>query len=228
MPDHRVAALTFDCYGTLVQWPERLEDLLSGVTGRHGVVAGPAELRQRFRRHQHQLAASRYQRYAEILAEALGLALAEVGVTVDETDRRAFVDGLRDVPPYADVPDALRELGRARRLLIISNSDDDLIAATVRGLGATVDGVVTAQQARAYKPAHAIFNLALERAAVPASQVVHVGASGTLDMVPARDLGLRRIWVDRYDAGSVEGQPNDQIPSLAQLPAVIAKLESEL
>ncbi len=217
----------FDCYGTLVQWPERLEDLLERITLRHAAVANPNELRQSFRRHQHRLAAGPYQRYIAILAEALQSTLAEIGVTVNEADHAQFIDGLRDVPPYPDVPEALRELGPNRRLVIISNSDDDLIAATVRGLGATVDAVITAEQARAYKPDHAIFKLALERAGVTPLQVVQVGASGTLDMVPARDLGLRRVWVDRRNDGQVEGEPDYTIASLAQLGAVVTSLEGQ-
>lgn len=107
----------FDCYGTLVQWPERLEDLFASIAHRHATVADPNELRQSFRRHQNRLAAGPYKRYIVILTEALRSTLADIGVTASEADRAQFIDGLRNVPPYPDVPEALRELGRDRRLV---------------------------------------------------------------------------------------------------------------
>lgn len=221
-----VSAVTFDCYGTLVQWPERQEELLGAIAGRHGITTPPGELRARFREHQYELTTGPYRRYADVLADGLTATLAAEGITATDDDRRSFVNGLSDVPPYPEVPDVLREVARRRRVVLISNTDDNLVAATIRGLGDGVHDVITAEQAGAYKPALAIFALAHERAGAPPGEIVHVGASGSLDMVPARTLGLRRVWVDRRNAGTVDGEPTLRLTTLDELPAALDALEA--
>lgn len=106
----------------------------------------------------------------------------------------------------------------------MSNSDDEFLAASLKGIATEFAAVVTAQQARAYKPARAMFEFAVQRAGVPAADVVHVAASGPLDVVPASNFGLRCVWVDRRGAGSVVGEPMLRITSLAELGSAIQSL----
>jgi 2-haloacid dehalogenase len=121
---------------------------------------------------------------------------------------------------------ALHQLRSRFRLAVISNVDDDLFAATRPKLGVEFDHVITAQQARAYKPSLKIFELALSRVVLPAHRVLHVGQSIYHDVVPAQALGLATVWVNRPSArggvGAVkaaEGRPDLQVSSLAELAA---------
>jgi 2-haloacid dehalogenase len=113
-------------------------------------------------------------------------------------------------------------------LAIVSNVDDDLFAATRPQLGVEFDQVITAQQAGAYKPSLKIFELALSRVGVPAHRVLHVGQSLYHDVIPAQSLGLATVWVNRPSARTgvgavkaVEGRPDLQVSSLAELAAQI-------
>ena len=130
---------------------------------------------------------------------------------------------IRDRP---DTVPALRELGKHFRLAIISNVDDDLFATTRPQLEVQFAEVITAQQARAYKPSLKVFDLALSRIGVPINQVLHVGQSIYHDVLPAQSLGLATVWVNRPSArkavGAVrfaEGRPDLEVTGLAELAA---------
>ena len=119
---------------------------------------------------------------------------------------------------------ALRELEKHFRLAIISNVDDDLFAATRPQLEVQFSEVITAQQARAYKPSLKVFELALSRIGAPAHRVLHVGQSIYHDVLPAQSLGLSTVWVNRPSARkglgavrSAEGRPDLEVSSLADL-----------
>jgi 2-haloacid dehalogenase len=118
---------------------------------------------------------------------------------------------------------ALQKLGTRYRLAIISNTDDDLFAASARHLQAEFDPVVTAEQARAYKPALAPFHLALQRLGLPREQVLHVGQSVYHDVVPAKSLGLATVLVRRRGFGAtrvVAEKPDVEVPDLRSLAAL--------
>jgi 2-haloacid dehalogenase len=122
--------------------------------------------------------------------------------------------------------DALRQLRSRFRLAIVSNVDDDLFAATRPQLGVEFDQIVTAQQAKGYKPSLKIFELALSRISVPAHRVLHVGQSLYHDVIPAQSLGLATVWVNRPSARSgvgavksAEGHPDLVVSSLEELAA---------
>ena len=102
--------------------------------------------------------------------------------------------------PWPDTVSALKQLKKHYRLAILSNIDDDLFAGTRPKLGVEFDEVVTAQQAKAYKPSLKIFELALDRIKVPRDRILHVGQSVYHDVIPAQKLGLGTVWVNRPSA----------------------------
>jgi 2-haloacid dehalogenase len=141
----------------------------------------------------------------------------------------SLAESLKKWDPWPDTIDALNQLKRKFRLAIVSNVDDDLFAATRPKLVVEFDYVITAQQARAYKPSLKIFQLALSRIAVPGHRVLHVGQSLFHDVVPAQSLGLATVWVNRLSAregvGAVkaaEAIPDLRVGSLAELAALIS------
>lgn len=191
--------VTFDFYGTLVQWHETLEAAARDILNRHGRAgAGAAALLRDFQEEGRRLRdAPAYRPYRDILRDSLVFALERAGVAPREADADLLIERLSRIPAHADVPAALAELKNRYRLAAISNTDDDLIAGSLPSLGLELDAVITAQQARAYKPDLRLFRHAHAALGVTPREVVHVAASQPLDMAVCKVLGIRAFWVNR-------------------------------
>jgi len=166
--------------------------------------------------------------YREVLESVVHLFGKEFGFAPTPAEMRSLPDSLPAWKPWPDTVAALRQLKTRFRLSIVSNVDDDLFAGTRPQLGIEFDEVITAQQARAYKPSLKVFELALTRINAPAHRVLHVGQSIFHDVIPAQALGLATVWVNRPSArpgvGAVkiaEAKPDLTVSSLAQLAAAI-------
>ena len=189
-------ALTFDCYGTLVDW-ER--GILTGIRAAVGdrLDVSDEELLEAYARHEAVLEGGDYLPYREVVADALRGICAERGVEVSDAEAAAFGDSVGDWPPFPDSPAALADLAARFRLGVITNCDDDLFARTRARLRVELAWIVTAQQARGYKPRLENFELAFERIDVPRERIVHVAQSLFHDHVPAKHLGMTTVWIDR-------------------------------
>lgn len=209
-----VEALTFDCYGTLIDWEAGLTAAFHAVLDAHGVRHDPEDVLTRFARHEAAGEGGPYQPYAAILAEGLRGVAAELGFepTDDEVDR--FSRSVEDWPAFPDSTEALQRLKRRFRLGVLTNCDDDLFAASNRRLGVDFDWVVTAQQVGSYKPDTRNFEALFERVGLPRERIVHVAQSLFHDHVPAKRLGLTTVWIDRrHDRpGSGATPPADASP----------------
>jgi 2-haloacid dehalogenase len=222
-----VEALTFDCYGTLIDWERGLLSALRPVVAAHTISVGDDELLELYARLESQLESGSYLPYREILARLVDGFGRELGFQPSADERQALVASIRDWPPFPDTVPALRQLKTRFKLGVISNIDDDLFTSR---LGVDLDWLVTAQQARAYKPSLRPFELALERIARPRSAVVHVAQSLFHDHVPAGALGLRSVWINRRAGKPGSGatppaaaQPKLELPSLAALAELAAR-----
>ncbi len=199
MPDldfRRFDALTFDCYGTLIDWET---GILAALRAALGNAAGASDdrLLEAYARKEAALEAGPYLRYREILARAVRAIGAELGAPPSEAAVAAFAGSVGDWPAFPDSATALARLQTRFRLGVITNCDDDLFAASNRRLGLTFDAIVTAQQAGSYKPDRRNFELAFERLGLPRARILHVAQSLYHDHVPAQALGLATVWVDR-------------------------------
>ena len=213
--------ITFDCYGTLVQWPETLQACFRRVLpeGSDSVA-----FHRTFTDIHARLRAAPYRPYTHLLRHALHEAMAAWGVPHDQQAPETLLAMVRAIPPYPDVPACLTALATRYRLAIISNTEDQLIAETVRGLAVPFE-VITAQQAHAFKPDHRLFAYAFARLGCRASEVVHVGAGYATDMLPAYELGMPRIWINRRgEPGDPRQPPSRELPDLTTLPACITGL----
>lgn len=193
--------LTFDCYGTLVDWEAGILGALRPWASRAGVAADDVELLSAFAEAESTAqAASPRKRYPEILREAHGLIAATFGVMNDEAAAEAFGASVGDWPPFPDTREALGRLQRKHKLVAVSNVDRRSFAKTQEKLGVTFDAVVTAEEVGAYKPDLRMFRRALDVAegfgATP-QHVLHVAQSLFHDHVPAKQLQLTTVWVRR-------------------------------
>ena len=193
----RFEALTFDCYGTLIDWESGILAGLREALGGLGVRPPDANLLERYGAAEAEFEAGPYVPYREIVGRCLGRVGTGYGVATTAEQQARFGASVADWPAFPDSAAALAKLASRFRLGVLTNCDDDLFAASNRRLGVTFDWIVTAQQARGYKPRRANFELLLERLALPPERVLHVAQSLFHDHVPARALGLSTVWIDR-------------------------------
>jgi 2-haloacid dehalogenase len=224
----RFETLTFDCYGTLVNWEDGILRCLHRILAAHGKDTDDATILRLYGDFEARAEQGEYRRYREVLQSVVQKFGEQLGFVPTDQETRSLPESLPFWKPWPDTVSALCELQNRFRLAIISNVDDDLFAATQPQLGVEFDQVITAQQAVAYKPSLKIFELALRRVGVPARRVLHVGQSLYHDVLPAQSLGLATVWVNRPSArtgvGAVkeaEGRPDLQVSSLADLAAQI-------
>jgi 2-haloacid dehalogenase len=208
--------LTFDCYGTLIDWEAGIVAGLRPVLDAHGVRLGDDALLEAYGPHEAALEAGEYRTYREVLAGALRGVAGDHGFTPTDAEVAAFSESVADWPAFPDSGDALRALRHRFRLGVITNCDDDLFARSAERLGVDFDWVVTAQQARAYKPGRRPFDLAFETIDVPRERILHVAQSLFHDHVTAKEIGMTTVWIDRRSGrpGSGATPPAHATPDL--------------
>jgi 2-haloacid dehalogenase len=189
--------LTFDCYGTLIDWETGILAALQPLLVQHGVRATAECLLTLYSELEPIAEHGPYRPYRKILMTVLHGMGERLGFHPTAMEAAQFADTVGDWPPFADTRRALLALKRAFKLAIISNVDDDLFARTQQHLGVDFDWVITAQQVGSYKPSLHNFQQALARIGLPSSQVLHVAQSLFHDHVPAKQLGLDTVWVNR-------------------------------
>ena len=193
----RFDAITFDCYGTLIDWEQGILNALQPVLAPRGIDAGEDGLLAIYARHEAELEAGAYLPYRDVLATSLRRLCAELGFDATDDDALGFALAIGDWPAFHDTAPALRRLHERFRLGVITNCDRDLFALSNRRLGVTFDWIVTAEDARAYKPSHAPFVRAFTTIDVPRERILHTAQSLFHDHVPGKELGLTTVWVDR-------------------------------
>ena len=216
--------LSFDCYGTLIDWEGGMLAAMRPVLEAHGVAADDEELLERYGAHEAALEAGPYQPYAEIVASALRGIGVDLGFEATDAEASAFAASVAEWPPFPDSPAALERLAERFRLAVITNCDDELFAGSQRLLGRDFDWVITAEQVRAYKPDRRVFELAFGRIGVGRDRILHVAQSLFHDHVPAREFGLSSVWVDRRKGRSgggatpaADAEPDLTVASMGEL-----------
>jgi 2-haloacid dehalogenase len=202
MGDHeldfdRFDALTFDCYGTLIDWEAGILAGLRPPLAASGIDPSDDELLEGYSRVEAAAEAGPYRSYRDILAGCLREVCQSYGVTADDTTAAAFGGSVGTWPAFPDSFAGLRQLQSRFRLGVITNCDDDLFAASNARLGVTFDWIVTAQSVGSYKPDPRNFEAAFAVIGLPRGRMLHVAQSLFHDHVPAKALGLSTVWIDR-------------------------------
>ena len=216
MNPNRFTHLTFDCYGTLIDWETGILAALLPLFQRHG--ATPEQILQRYVFHEARLEGMAWRPYRQVLTEVSVALAADFQTELTEAEAASLAQSVANWPPFPDTVGALRRLKDRYKLVIVSNIDDDLFVATARLLEVPFDDVITAQQVRSYKPATAHFHEALRRMEARATDVLHVAQSLYHDHEPAKRLGFHTAWVRRPSRLAVTG--------LAPVSSVQADLEA--
>lgn len=217
MPDRWA---TFDCYGTLINWNRGIGDTLAGLWP----DADRGSLLARYHEIEPRVQLDSNVSYREVMREALGLLAEHEGLALGSKDEYALAESLPAWSPFPEVPAALAELrGRGFRLAILSNTDPDLLEASLERIGSPVDGQVTAAEAGSYKPAPGHWERFFEHYGAERESHVHVGASLYHDIEPAERLGLKAVWINRLHEQS-DLPRAAELKDLSRLPEALDEL----
>jgi 2-haloacid dehalogenase len=223
VPPSRTSATrwaTFDCYGTLIDWNLGIRTELERLFG----VQEAPKLLERYHELEPEIESGSFHTYREVMSLALEQLAREEGIQLPEGETGALARSLPDWPPFPEVPAALAELRDRRwKLAILSNTDRDLIAASQRQLGVPIDIAIVAEDLQSYKPAHAHWERFFEATTADRDGHAHVAASLLHDIKPARELGLRSVWINRLDE-TAEHEPDRELTDLSDLPDTLEEL----
>lgn len=217
----RIRFISFDCYGTLIDWETGILLALRPLLQKHSIDLADSAVLQLYGELEAQAEAGGYKPYRDVLCDVvLGMG-RRLGFDATSAEQAALPDSVSSWRPFPDTIEALRKLRSEFQLAIISNIDDDLFAASARQLDINFDHVITAAQASAYKPSPTIFRLAQERLGISTEEWLHAGQSVYHDVIPAKSLGISTIWVNRPShrpgVGAVRpatGVPDVEVTSL--------------
>ncbi|HZS85019.1 MAG TPA: HAD family hydrolase [Stellaceae bacterium] len=213
--------ITFDCFGTLVDWRTGYRQALEPI-------AGPrtAALVAAYHEAEPAIEAERPHRlYKDVLVTALERAARQVGLPLTAGESDVLVRKWGEMPFFADVGPALAALREAGwKLAMLTNCDDDLFARTLERFPLRPDFVVTAEMAGSYKPALGHFTRFAQETGVADADWIHAACSWFHDIEPARRRGIRRVWIDRDKTGHDPAAATRVLPDLAALPRTVAEI----
>jgi 2-haloacid dehalogenase len=213
--------VTFDCFGTLVDWQSGFAEILAPLAGgRH------ADLLRAYHASERVIEREKpYRRYRDVLATALLRAAAQTGTPVSAPDAQALARSWGSMRVFDDVESMLAELReRGWRLAVLTNCDDDLFEITHRRFARPFDLFLTAERVRAYKPEPWHFR-GFERVThVSRRDWVHVACSWYHDIAPAQALGIQRVWLDRERTGEDPSTASLQVHTAAEVVTAVERL----
>src|SRR5437588_855549 len=193
-------AITFDCYGTLIDWESEIRRFFAESMDLKGYGnVDPQTLQEEWEEIQFRYIQEKYRPYRQVLRDTLRMAFNNYDIPTDKEECDQFADSMGSWKPFPDTREAILELQKLVKVVLITNIDDAIIAETERTIGVKFDDIITAEQAGAYKPAHEGFLLARERLGLKVNEIWHAGFGFKYDIVPATELGYTTVWVNRQD-----------------------------
>lgn len=193
----RFECVSFDCYGTLIDWETGISSALTPILESHKVSADRYALLELFGKAEAEIEAGSYRPYSEILKGVLSQIGDVMEFKPSRDELESFSTSVMNWPAFADSSLALRALATQYRLIILSNIDDELFRFSQKLLEVEFDRVFTAEQIGSYKPSPRNFEYLIQHAGAPRDKILHVAQSLFHDIAPAKAIGLSTIWVNR-------------------------------
>jgi 2-haloacid dehalogenase len=224
MDFNRFRVLTFDCYGTMIDWETGIFSALRPILSAHQKTLADAAILELYSELEVGAEQGEFLSYRQVLQSVVDGFGNRLGFVPTDAEQKSLPNSMAGWEPFPDTVAALCQLKSRFQLAVISNVDDDLFAYSAPKLEVAFDHVITAQQVRCYKPCLEIFKVALKRLGESPDRILHVGQSIFHDVIPAQALGISTIWVNRPSprpnggaAKSATGNPDLQVCDLKSL-----------
>ena len=215
--------VSFDCYGTLIDWEAGILGYIRPLLRARGCAVDDSQVLNLYSEFEPREQAGEYRSYREVLAAVMRAFAKQFNFEMSPAEANGLAESIADWRPFPDTIPGLRDLESRYRLAILSNIDDDLFAQTAEHLQVEFDLVVTAEQARSYKPSRNNFRLLLQRLDVSPDKLLHAAESLYHDVVPAQELGIATAWVNRRKGKKtaatrlVEANPDVEVANIQEL-----------
>jgi len=218
--------LSFDCYGTLIDWESGILGYLRPLLQRKGCAVADAQILNLYSEFEPRAELGPYRSYREVLATVVRDFARELRFEVTEAEAAGLAASIAGWEPFVDTIPALHSLKSRYKLAILSNVDDDLFAPSAAKLQVSFDCVVTAGQVGSYKPSRHNFETLLQRLAISRERLLHVAESLYHDVVPAQSLGIATVWVNRRQGRAAASKPTSaeadvEVRDLAELAQMV-------
>ncbi len=213
--------ITFDCYGTLINF--EINKVTVDILGERADAVNMKDFLVVFRDIRYYEVLGEYRRYSELLRRSLKGAMEQFNLKYTDDDGDKLVAAVPTWGPFPDVKPVLDHLRQHVKLVIISNAEDAMIAQNIRNIDVPFFDVITAEQARAYKPSPIIFNYTLRKLGCEKDDILHVAQGFNYDIMPAHGLGWERVWINRSlrQGDQATYGPYLELPDLTRLPSLL-------
>ena len=215
--------LSFDCYGTLIDWETGLLGYLQPLLKSRGCAISDARILALYSEFEPREQAGPYRTYRDALSSVVRDFAQELRFEVSDSEADGLAESIRNWQPFADTVAGLQRLHSRYKLAVLSNIDDDLFAHTAPKLEVPFDAVITAQQVHSYKRSLNNFEALLRRYAIPRERLLHVAESLYHDVAPAHKLEITTVWVNRRQGKEAAAsklaavKPDLEVPDVGRL-----------
>ena len=220
--------ISFDCYGTLIDWESGILTALKTILSNHDINIGDQQILELFAQSESLQEAGEYLKYRELLKKIVQDFGEKLGFDPSEEELNSLAESIQYWEPFPDTVRALNALKKRYKLTIISNIDDDLFAYTANKLEVEFDWIITAEQVKSYKPSLQNFEFAIQQIGIAPDKLLHVAQSVYHDIVPAKTIGVTAVWVNRRQGkegfgatAPASGNPDLEVPDLKTLVSVM-------
>jgi 2-haloacid dehalogenase len=215
--------VTFDCYGTLIDWESGILPVLQTFLNNHNINLPEAEILELFAQFEAHAEHGKYQKYRDVLGQVVADFAGKFDFKITDDERYCLSESIKNWLPFPDTVAALKALKTKYKIGIISNIDDELFRDTAQHLQVEIDFLITASQVKSYKPSIANFQVAHEKMGLKIEEQLHIAQSIYHDIIPAKSLGLKTVWVNRR-VGKTGGGAT--LPAISQPDLEVADLKS--
>jgi 2-haloacid dehalogenase len=216
--------LSFDCYGTLIDWESGILTPLKTILSNHNINIGDQQILELFAQRESIQEERKYLKYREVLKKVVQDFGEKLSFQPSEEELNSLAESIQNWEFFPDTVRALKALQKRYKLTIISNIDDDLFAYTAKKLEVEFDWIITAEQVKSYKPSLRNFEFAIQKMGIAPNKLLHVAQSVYHDIVPAKTMGLTAVWVNRRQGkegfgatAPATGNPDLEVPDLKTL-----------
>ena len=216
--------LSFDCYGTLINWEAGILSAFKKLLSNHNIHLSDNEILELFAQQESIQESGHYLKYRDILKNVVHHFGKTLNFTPTDSEANALAESIQTWEPFPDTVEALKALKTRYKLTIISNIDDELFAYSAKKLEVEFDWLITAEQVKSYKPSVQNFEMAIQRMGITPDKLLHVAQSIYHDIVPAKTMGITAVWVNRRKGqegfgatAPASSNPDLEVPDLKSL-----------